>query len=143
MKRRNGSPAAALTLLALVAAAAGATAQTEAPADTVAAPRVEIGFGRDLDREARALVEPAGASPRDIERVWCLTRVVGLAAPATVTHVWYHAGQTRARVDLTVGSGDWRTWSSKRMLAGWTGDWEVKVLDADGTVLGAASFVLE
>lgn len=137
--RRNGTIAAMAVLAAVLLVSATAGAQDEAPAT----PRVEIIFGQELDREARTLVEPGTAFARDSERVWCLTRVVGLVAPTTVTHVWYHDGQTRARVDLTVGSGDWRTWSSKRMLPGWAGDWEVKVLDADGTVLGSASFVLD
>ena len=57
-----------------------------------------------------------------------------------MTHAWYHEGETRARVDLPVGSLSWRTWSSKRILPSWTGRWEVKVLDAEGTVLGAAAF---
>ena len=137
MDRRMGNKYTVVMLAAvLMAVAWGSVAQ----AAETAAPRVEIGFGTALDRETRTLVESATAFPANTERVWCLTRVIGLEAPATVTHVWYHGGQTRARVDLTVGSADWRTWSSKRMLPGWTGTWEVKVLDADGTVLGSASF---
>ena len=48
-----------------------------------------------------------------------------------------------ARVELNVGSGYWRTWSSKAILPEQTGPWEVKVLDAEGTVLAAAGFVIE
>ena len=66
-----------------------------------------------------------------------------VSAPDTVTHVWYHEGKTMARVDLNIGSADWRTWSSKRILPSWTGSWEVKVLDADGMVLASAGFVVE
>ena len=63
-----------------------------------------------------------------------------MSPPTTVTHAWYHEGKTMARVDLTVGSENWRTWSSKSYLPSWTGSWEVKVLDTDGMVLGAAEF---
>ncbi|RKZ13922.1 hypothetical protein DRQ50_09745, partial [bacterium] len=124
--------AVAALVVVLVSAAGTAVAQAS---DTVV-PRVEIEFGRALDRETRMLVETGTEFPADIERVWCLTRVIGLEAPTSITHVWYHDGQTRARVDLKVGSSNWRTWSAKSMLAGWTGTWELKVLDADGTVLG-------
>ena len=97
-------------------------------------------FGRDLDKATRTLVEPGEVFAPDVERVWCMTRVEGLTPPTSVTHVWYHDGQTKAKVDLSIGSQNWRTWSSKKILAGWTGRWEVKVLDADGTVIGAATF---
>ncbi|MCP4572388.1 MAG: DUF2914 domain-containing protein [bacterium] len=69
-----------------------------------------------------------------------MTRVWGLAGDTSVTHAWYHEGETKARVDLPVFGGHWRTWSSKLILPAWTGAWEVKVLDADGSVLASASF---
>ena len=76
-------------------------------------------------------------------QIYCLSRVMNIGAPAAVTHVWYHDGTTMAKVDLNVGSEDWRTWSSKRILKAWTGNWEVKVLDANGMVLASAGFVIE
>ena len=126
-----------LTLLALVlVVATGVSAQTE-PADEV---QVDLSFGTGIDRETRTVVGEATAFAADTEKVFCLTRVRGLVAPDTVTHAWYHEGRTMARVDLSVGSGDWRTWSSKRLLPSWTGHWEVKVLDASGKVLATAGF---
>ena len=147
-----------LLVLALMTVAVAAAAQTEEPAKTTEttetteaveateamptsdSPRVTVTFGGDLDKETRALVDQGEVFAPDVERVWCMTRVEGLTPPTTVTHVWYHEGETKARVDLTVGSQNWRTWSSKKVLAAWTGRWEVKVLDADGTVIGSAAF---
>ena len=101
---------------------------------------VEISLGTDIDKETRAVVGEAATFPPDGERVFCLTRVHGMTPPATVTHVWYFEGKTMARVDLTVGSQNWRTWSFKTYKPDWTGSWEVKVLDEDGMVLGSAGF---
>ena len=147
-----------LALMTVAVAAAAQTAEPAEPAETTEAteateaaeaaeamptsdsPRVTVTFGGDLDKETRALVDQGEVFAPDVERVWCMTRVEGLTPPTTVTHVWYHEGETKARVDLTVGSQNWRTWSSKKVLAAWTGRWEVKVLDADGTVIGAAAF---
>jgi len=136
-----------LALLTVVVAATAQTADQTAeppattdPTPTADAPRVTIDFGRGLDQATRALVDPGEVFPADVERVWCMTRVEGLTPPTTVTHVWYHDGQTKAKVDLNIGSQNWRTWSSKQVLAGWTGGWEVKVLDVDGTVIGSAAF---
>ena len=104
---------------------------------------VSITFGTDIDRQKRELIGQAEVFPAGIERITCLTQVQGLAVPNSVTHVWYRDGKTMARVDLNVASTNWRTWSSKRLLPGWTGHWEVKVLDSDGRVLGTAGFVVQ
>jgi len=68
---------------------------------------------------------------------------MNMTPPAIVTHVWYHEGKTMSRIDLKVGSADWRTWSSKRILPAWRGRWEVKVLDDEGMVLSSARFVVD
>ena len=103
-------------------------------------PGIEISFGTDIDRENRELVGETAQFSAGIEKIYCLTRLQGLEAPTSVTHVWYRDGKTMARVDLNVASSDWRTWSSKRLLPEWTGNWEVKVLDSDGRVLSSAGF---
>ena len=121
-------------VLALVVASSVAVAQ-EAAVSTV-----DIAFGTDIDREKRELVGETAVFTAGIERITCLTRLKGLEAPTSVTHVWYRDGKTMARVDLNVASSNWRTWSSKGLLPDWTGHWEVKVLDSDGRVIGSAGF---
>ena len=145
LKRWHILPVLALMTVAVAATAQSADQAAEPPAatepmPTANAPRVTIDFGRGLDQATRSLVDPGEVFPADVERVWCMTRVEGLTPPTSVTHVWYHDGQTKAKVDLNIGSQNWRTWSSKLVLAGWTGRWEVKVLDVDGTVIGSAAF---
>ncbi len=120
--------------------------QDEVAADGPAA-AVEVMFGTGVDRATRSIEGKTGEFAADgfsaeEGRVFCLTRIQNLEAPAAVTHVWYHEGKTMARVELTVGSADWRTWSSKRILPAWTGNWEVKVLDANGMVLASAGFTV-
>ncbi len=110
--------------------------------------RVALSFGLAIDRETRSLVSPqehfAAENFSATEgRVYCLSRVQNMSPPATLTHVWYHEGKTMARVDLPIGSADWRTWSSKRILPAWTGQWEVKVLDDSGMVLATSGFVVD
>lgn len=109
-------------------------------AQETSGPVVEIAFGTDIDRENRALAGEAEVFVAGIEKIFCMSRVEGLQAPTSVTHAWYRDGKTMARVDLNIGSSNWRTWSSKRLLKDWTGVWEVKVLDSDGRVLGSRGF---
>ena len=120
-----------------------ALAQQEGPVSgTEPEAIVEIAFGTDIDRENRELVGENDVFAAGIEKIFCLSRIQGLAAPTSVTHVWYRDGKTMARVDLNVGSSNWRTWSSKRLLPDWTGRWEVKILDSDDRVLGSGGFVV-
>ncbi len=101
---------------------------------------VDVFFGTDIDKETRAVVDEGSTFPSAGGRVYCLTRVHGMNPPTSVTHVWYYEGKTMARVELSVGSENWRTWSFKTYKPEWTGFWEVKILDGDGMVLGSAGF---
>jgi hypothetical protein len=89
--------------------------------------------------------EPVGAAEKfdaQVERLFCFTEIRGLEG-TTITHAWIHEGKTRARVELPVRSNRWRTWSTKKVSPDWTGQWQVKVLDADGIVLSTQEFVVE
>jgi hypothetical protein len=101
---------------------------------------VDVFFGTDIDKETRAVIGEGVTFPSDGDRVYCLTRVHGMSPPTLVTHVWYYEGKTMARVELSVGSENWRTWSFKTYKPEWSGFWEVKILDGDGMVLGSAGF---
>jgi len=89
-------------------------------------------FARDVqDRE------PVGAFtsvPAGEGRVFFFTELVGLEGQ-TVRHVWQHDGETKADVTVQVRGPRWRVYSSKNLLPGWDGDWQVQVLTADGRVL--------
>ncbi|MDF1553179.1 MAG: DUF2914 domain-containing protein [Deferrisomatales bacterium] len=121
-----------LTVL-LVLAASLATAGEATVLDAVLATGVEN----------RQPVGTANTFPADVGRVYAYTRVVGAAGEGSVTHVWYYAGQVKAQVQLSVRSDDWRTWSSKTILPGWTGEWLVEVQGADGRVLASVPFQVE
>jgi len=79
----------------------------------------------------------------DFGKLYCFTRIIGAEVNTEITHVWYYQENEMARVTLAIGSGDWRTYSSKRFLPQWAGAWEVVVLDAAGDRIGMIPFVLE
>ena len=81
--------------------------------------------------------------PADFGKLYCFTRIVGAQESTKVTHVWYYQDEEMARVSLTIGSADWRTYSSKRFLPQWAGHWKVIVLDSNQNVIGEIPFVLE
>ena len=89
---------------------------------------------------------PAGvdtAFSAAIERVYCFTRIKNTGENSGVVHVWYYKDSEMARIDLAVRAASWRTWSSKRILPSWTGEWRVDVLSPDGNVLASKSFEIK
>lgn len=90
--------------------------------------------------------EPVGAGdtfPATVGKLYCHTLVEGAQEPTTVTHVWYYGEKKMAEVSLTVGSARWRTWSSKRIMKSWTGEWRVEILDEEGKLLTTISFQIQ
>ncbi|RLB60018.1 MAG: DUF2914 domain-containing protein [Deltaproteobacteria bacterium] len=79
----------------------------------------------------------------DFGKLYCYTRIVGAQGDTEVTHVWYYQDNELARVTLPVRSADWRTYSSKRFLPQWAGQWKVVVLDADENEIATIPFSLE
>lgn len=79
----------------------------------------------------------------DFGKLYCYTRIVGAQGDTEVTHVWYYQDNELARVTLSVRSADWRTYSSKRFLPQWAGQWKVVVLDADKNEIATIPFSLE
>lgn len=99
-----------------------------------------IQFGTDV--ENRELVGTDINFSSDIGNIYCYTHITGAEDSTEIAHVWYYQNEEKARVTLQVGSADWRTWSSKRILSSWVGDWDVRIEDAEGNVLGSSSFII-
>lgn len=90
--------------------------------------------------------EPVGAGdvfPKEISKVFCYFRVVGVSGESSVTANWYYKGTLKASVQLPVRSPNWRTWTSKSMSPEWTGEWMVEILSAEGSPLGNIVFVIQ
>ncbi len=79
----------------------------------------------------------------DFGKLYCFTRISGAQEDTEVTHVWYYQDAELARVTLPVRSSDWRTYSSKRFLPQWAGQWRVVVLDGEQNEIATIPFMLE
>jgi len=100
----------------------------------------ELVIGVEVNKKDRT-VDGAGTDfASDVGKLVCFTRVVGAEEQTQIHHVWYYNGKTIAKIPLQIKSRSWRTWSSKKILPGWTGDWVVKVLDSDGLVIASQKF---
>ena len=115
-----------------------------------AACQTEAGSASALNAETQICTSvadraPVGAGttfPAEIGQLYCWTKITGGAGDQTITHVSSYGGKVMAEVPLTVKGESWRTWSAKRILPSWTGEWEVSVRDAAGNTLATASFTV-
>ena len=78
--------------------------------------------------------------PSSVGQLYAFTRIVGGAPGSYVTHKWYYGQQLMAEVRLRVGADSWRTWSSKKVMDEWTGQWRVEIVADDGTTLDSITF---
>jgi hypothetical protein len=76
-------------------------------------------------------------------RLCCFSEIGGVAGSDAIVHVWYWGDREMARVELPVRAPRWRTWSNKRILDEWRGEWHVDIADSEGTVLRRLEFSVE
>lgn len=95
-----------------------------------------------LEIQEREPVNIDSVFSNQVGRVFCYTHIEGASEDTQIEHVWLHEGEERARVSLPVRSSNWRTWSSKRLLPSWTGQWKIEVRGAGGSVLKTLEFAI-
>jgi hypothetical protein len=104
-----------------------------------AEPEVELAVGYRVKNRILESVDGDNVF-LDGERVVAWTAVSGLPS-GFIEHVWYRDGVEVARHYLPVGAGRrWRTWSRHEVQLG---DYQVKVLAPDGTLLRDVSFSVD
>lgn len=129
---------ALMVAVAVTLAWSGTPAALEAqdPSAALEVTTAVVGTGVD-DREP---VGTGTSFPASVGTVYFYTVFEGDFGERQVEHVWMRNGEEVGRVPLTVRGPRWRTWSSKTVPADWTGEWEARVVDTDGSVLATAAF---
>ncbi|MBC8357549.1 MAG: DUF2914 domain-containing protein [Candidatus Aminicenantes bacterium] len=100
---------------------------------------VEVGI-ICLDVVDREPVDPGDTFNAAVGNLFCYTKIVGAQESIEITHVWYFGETERARINLTVESASWRTWTTKIIQAHELGDWHVDVIGPDGEILETIKF---
>ncbi|MGA1861393.1 DUF2914 domain-containing protein [Deferribacter thermophilus] len=93
--------------------------------------------------ENREPVDVNTIFPADIGKVYCFTEITTDKYPTKVVHIWIYKDNIMAEVPLAVNSGRWRTYSSKKILPKWKGDWKVEIYSEDGKMIDSISFKIE
>lgn len=74
-------------------------------------------------------------------KIWCWSKIQN-GEGTTIRHKYYHKDAEKTVIELDIGSPLWRTYSSKRILPSWTGQWRVEIIDAENNVLRTLSFTI-
>jgi hypothetical protein len=78
-----------------------------------------------------------------VGKLYCFTKIVGMADTSEISHVWFYEDKEMTKVDLAVKAKTWRTWSAKTILPEWKGAWRVEVHDQEDNILASISFTLK
>jgi len=93
--------------------------------------------------QERMPVDQVEVLPAGVTTLYCFSRIVGAAEETMIQHVWFRGDTELARVELPVRSINWRTWSSKRIPADWTGNWRGGIQDQFGEGLTTLPFTVQ
>ena len=115
-----------------------AVVEEPVPAETMFTVETQL-CGGVVDRMP---VEPAETFSADVENVYLWCKITGALDSTSIFVNWYYQDKEMASVELPVKSASWRTWSGKRILPEWVGDWTVRVLNKDGNGIKETKFTI-
>ncbi|WNG33612.1 DUF2914 domain-containing protein [Archangium violaceum] len=75
-------------------------------------------------------------------RIYAATKITDVE-PGTVTVVWSKDGKEVSKTELKVPRASYRTHAYRTFRAGDTGAWTARLVGADGSELGSASFQVQ
>ncbi len=77
--------------------------------------------------------------PESTNKIFFFTEVINKNGE-NITHRWFRNGRLEAEVVLKIGSSRWRTYSSKNLVEGLRGNWQVEVVDQSNRLLATQTF---
>jgi len=104
---------------------------------------LEVAVGaicRDVvDREP---VDVGNSFEASVGKLCCFTKIIGAQNPIAISHIWYFGDTERVKINLSVRSSSWRTYTSKKIQSHEIGDWHVDVVGPGGEVLRTLHFTI-
>ncbi len=85
----------------------------------------------------------ADTFPAGVGKLYAFTRITGATGETSIRHLWFYGDRLMAEVSLPVRSANWRTYSSKRILPAWTGQWSVDITTEEGLLIETIYFTIE
>ncbi|AEI14662.1 hypothetical protein Flexsi_1003 [Flexistipes sinusarabici DSM 4947] len=99
---------------------------------------LRISIAKDIEN-----LEPVNTGKtfdNNVGKLYCFTEIKTDEYPTKVVHVWLYNDNIIAEVPLEVNSTTWRTYSSKKILPKWAGNWKVEVYSNDGELIDSVEF---
>jgi hypothetical protein len=82
-------------------------------------------------------------SSSSVKTLYCFTRFTGPKdTDTTIKHLWYLNNKLVSEKEMPVKGAHWRTYSSKGVEKGVSGQWRCDAQDDEGNVLKSVSFTM-
>jgi hypothetical protein len=95
------------------------------------------------DVENLAPVGESSEFSKDVDKIYCFSKVTGVEGEATIKHKWYFGEKLAAEIPLRIKSSSWRTYSSKTIVPEFAGNWKVEITTEDDKVLETLDFEIK
>ncbi|TYB33459.1 MAG: DUF2914 domain-containing protein [Flexistipes sinusarabici] len=102
---------------------------------------LRINIAKDI--ENLKPVKTGKSFDNSVGKLYCFTEIKTDEYPTKVVHVWLYNDNIIAEVPLEVNSTTWRTYSSKKILPKWVGNWKVEIYSNDGELIDSTEFSIK
>ena len=126
-----------ISTFSIIGLAQDEATQPETPAITVDELVICTGI------EERQPVGVDTAFVKTVGQLYCFVKLSSESNDTSIFHTWFYNDKEMAKVELSVKGKTWRTWSSKRIVEDWVGNWKVEVTSLTGDVLKTAEFIVK
>jgi hypothetical protein len=73
---------------------------------------------------------PSETFPPEVKRLFCFTQIKTPTLPLEIQHRWYWKDELIGTIPLQIKTNNYRTYSTKTIPAGYTGDWRVAIVNS-------------
>jgi hypothetical protein len=78
---------------------------------------------------------------KDVDSLFCYTRIQNQGKKQEVKHVWYYEDQLMTQIRYNIKKSNiYRSWTRKTILPHQVGQWRVDIQDSSGKIIGSKEF---
>ena len=78
---------------------------------------------------------------KDVDSLFCYTRIQNQGKKQEVKHVWYYEDQLMTQIRYNIKKSNiYRSWTRKTILPHQVGQWRVEIQDSSGKIIGSKEF---
>ena len=92
--------------------------------------RSQLTSGIEQREPTDTLQGDIAVASEEVKTLFLFSHISNMAGKQII-HRWFYKDREMATVTLQIGSNNWRTYSSKRIMPQWQGQWKVQIWHED------------